>query len=133
MRLILVAIIMSVVPIAVAVAITQGEPSAVPQTGAAAIVVDDARFTPNRLDATVGQPLTVSVTNLGTLQHDLTFESVHMPGLGGAESIVRPGQTAVLTLAFDEPGYHTFVCAIPGHAGSAMIGAVFVSPAGRAQ
>ena len=100
------------------------------QSGArsAEIVLEDLRFTPNRIDAKVGVPLTVRLTNRGTERHDLNFESLHMPGLGGVEAILDPGETRTITLTFDQPGTHTFICTLPGHAASGMTGAAYVSP-----
>ncbi len=92
------------------------------------IVLEDFRFTPNRIDAKVGVPLTVRLTNKGTERHDLNFESLHMPGLGGVESILEPGETRTITLTFDAPGTHTFICTLAGHAAAGMTGAVFVTP-----
>ena len=92
----------------------------------ATIVLEDFRFSPNRLDAEVGQPLTVTLTNAGTQRHDLNFPSIHMPGLAGAQSILEPGETQTITLQFDGPGYHVFSCSVPGHAAVGMTGAVFV-------
>ena len=89
-------------------------------------VLEDLRFTPNRLDAKVGVPLTVRLTNAGTERHDLNFESLHMPGLAGVESILEPGETRTITLRFDTPGVHTFICTLPGHAAAGMTGAAFV-------
>lgn len=97
-------------------------------SGSAEIVLEDARFTPNRLDAKVGVPIRVTLTNRGTERHDLNFESLHMPGLGGAEAILEPGETRTLTLTFDEPGTHTFICTLPGHAAAGMTGAAYVTP-----
>ena len=93
-----------------------------------AIVLEDMRFTPNRIDARVGVPLTVTLTNRGTERHDLNFEAIHMPGLGGVESILEPGETRTITLTFDAPGTHTFICTLPGHAAAGMTGAAYVSP-----
>lgn len=98
-----------------------------PSARSAAIVLEDLRFTPNRLDAKVGVPLTVRLTNRGTERHDLDFPSLHMPGLGGVESILAPGETRTMTLEFDQPGTHTFICTLPGHAAAGMTGAVFVT------
>jgi plastocyanin len=101
------------------------------QSGAsrsAEIVLEDLRFTPNRIDAKVGVPLTVRLTNRGTERHDLNFQSLHMPGLQGVEAILDPGETRTITLTFDESGTHTFICSLPGHAASGMTGAAFVSP-----
>ena len=92
----------------------------------AEIVLQDLRFVPNRLDAKVGAPLTVRLTNSGTERHDLNFESLHMPGLEGIESILEPGETRTITLRFDTPGVHTFICTLPGHAAAGMTGAAFV-------
>lgn len=95
-------------------------------SGQAEIVLEDLSFVPNRLDAKVGVPLTVRLTNRGTERHDLNFESLHMPGLGGVESILEPGETRTITLLFGAPGVHTFICTLPGHAAAGMTGAAFV-------
>lgn len=94
----------------------------------AEIILEDLRFTPNQLDAKVGVPLRVRLSNRGTERHDLNFPSLHMPGLQGVESILEPGETRTLTLQFDQPGTHTFICSLPGHAAAGMTGAVFVRP-----
>lgn len=97
-------------------------------TGSAEIVLEDMRFRPNRIDAKVGVSLTVRLTNRGTERHDLNFESLHMPGLAGVESILEPGETRTITLLFDSPGEHTFICTLPGHAAAGMTGAAIVKP-----
>jgi plastocyanin len=96
--------------------------------GRTEIVLEDLRFTPNRIDARVGVPTTVRLTNGGTERHDLNFPSLHMPGLQGVEAILDPGETRTITLTFDQAGTHTFICTLPGHAASGMTGAAFVSP-----
>jgi plastocyanin len=96
--------------------------------GPTAIIMEDLRFTPNHLDATVGVPLWVSLTNRGLERHDLNFPALHMPGLQGVEAILDPGETQTITLRFDTPGSHTFICSLPGHAAAGMTGAVFVGP-----
>lgn len=97
-------------------------------SGSAEIVLEDFRFTPNRIDAKVGGPLTVTLTNRGSERHDLNFESIHMPSLGGVESMLEPGETRTITLQFDVPGMHTFICTLPGHATAGMTGAAYVTP-----
>ena len=92
------------------------------------IVFEDMRFVPSRLDARVGVPLRVRLTNNGTERHDLNFPSLHMPGLEGVQSILEPGETRTVTLTFSEPGTHSFSCSLPGHAAAGMTGAVFVTP-----
>jgi len=96
--------------------------------GSGEIVLEDMRFTPNQIYAKVGIPLTVRLTNKGTERHDLNFEALHMPGLAGVEAILEPGETRTITLTFDQPGSHTFICTLPGHAAAGMTGAAFVTP-----
>lgn len=95
---------------------------------AARIILEDLRFVPNRIDAKVGVPLLVQLANRGTERHDLSFQSLHMPGLEGVEAILEPGETRTITLRFEVPGTHTFVCTLPGHAAAGMTGAAYVSP-----
>lgn len=80
---------------------------------------------PNRIDAQVGRPVTLRITNTSTNEHDLAFDSAHMEGLRGAQAILAPGETQTLVLTFQTPGVHQFRCSIHGPA--AMSGAVFVS------
>lgn len=92
------------------------------------IIMEDLRFTPNQLTVKAGVPLTVRLVNRGLERHDLNFPSLHMPGLEGVESILAPGETRTVTLQFDQPGEHTFICTLPGHAAAGMTGAVLVRP-----
>lgn len=92
------------------------------------IILEDLRFVPNRIDARVGVPATVVVTNRGTERHDLSFPSLHMPGLQGVEAILEPGESRTITLTFKQRGTHTFICTLPGHAAAGMTGAAFVAP-----
>ena len=112
------------VSIGIAVRATTNDAS----SGSPEIVMSDLRFTPNQLYLKVGSPMTVRLTNRGLERHDLSFPSLHMPGLEGVESILDPGETRTITLRFDQPGTHTFVCSLPGHAAAGMTGAVFVRP-----
>lgn len=115
--------------VALAVVVTRAPEDEEPgHPGSEVIVLEDLRFVPNRLDAKVGVPVTVRLTNAGTERHDLNFPSLHMPGLEGVESILEPGETRTITLTFTEPGTHTFICTLPGHAAAGMTGAVFVAP-----
>jgi len=86
------------------------------------------RFSPNRIDARVGQPVLITIVNRGSVRHDLALPSIEMPNLRGVETLTMPGQSTSLTLTFDTPGTYTFLCTIEGHAASGMTGAVFVSP-----
>jgi nitrite reductase (NO-forming) len=121
-------VLAAAVAVIVAIAAVTGGSGNDPSTGSAEIVMEDLRFTPNQLNAKVGLPLRVRLTNRGTERHDLNFPSLHMPGLQGIESIVEPGATRTITLQFDQAGTHSFICSLPGHAAAGMTGAVFVRP-----
>ena len=92
------------------------------------IVATEMRFSPNRIDARVGQSVLITIVNRGSERHDLAFPAIGMPNLRGVETLTMPGQSTRLTMTFDRPGAYTFLCTIPGHAASGMTGAVFVSP-----
>ncbi|MFP5343940.1 MAG: cupredoxin domain-containing protein [Candidatus Limnocylindria bacterium] len=115
--------------VAVAVAVVAMRPDDQAADGRSGVIIlEDMRFVPNRLDAKVGVPMRLRLTNDGTERHDLNFPSLHMPGLEGVESILEPGETRTITLTFPEPGTHSFICTLPGHAAAGMTGAVFVTP-----
>ena len=96
--------------------------------GSAQVVETEIRFSPNRIDAKVGQPIRITIVNRGAQRHDLAFPSIEMPNLQGVETLLQPGQSMTLTMTFDHPGAYVFLCTIPGHAEAGMTGAVFVSP-----
>jgi plastocyanin len=103
-----------------------------PGTGGSANVVEivatEMRFSPNRIDARVGQPVQLTIVNRGSVRHDLAFPSLEMPGLRGIETLTEAGATTRVTITFDVAGTYTFLCTIPGHAASGMTGAAFVAP-----
>lgn len=122
-------LVTATVAVAVAVAIVSTRPDDPTGDGRTGVIVlEDMRFEPNRLDAKVGVPMAVRLTNKGSERHDLNFPSLHMPGLEGVESILEPGETRTISLTFAEPGTHNFICSLPGHAAAGMTGAVFVAP-----
>ena len=92
------------------------------------IVATEMRFSPNRIDARVGQSVLITIVNRGSERHDLVFQSIEMPDLRGVETLTMPGQSTRLRMTFDRPGTYPFLCTIPGHAASGMTGALFVSP-----
>ncbi len=91
------------------------------------IVYSEMRFTPNRIDAKVGQAITIHLVNKGAQRHDFAFPALHMPGLASIETALEPGESTTVTVKFDEPGTHVFICTLPGHATAGMTGALFVT------
>jgi Plastocyanin len=114
------------VTVAAVVLLVAGCATGSARTGAD-VVLEDLRFTPNRIDANVGVPMTIRLVNRGTQRHDLNFDSLHMPGLAGIEAILEPDEVRTVTVSFSEPGVHTFQCTLPGHAALGMTGALYVA------
>jgi uncharacterized cupredoxin-like copper-binding protein len=115
----------SLIAVALLVASCAGAPAGA--AGAITIVETEMRFSPNRIDAKVGQPITVTIVNQGSQRHDFAFPSLNMPSLRGIETALEPGQSTTLTLTFDQPGTYVFICTLQGHMSSGMSGAAFVT------
>src|SRR5262245_59932139 len=64
-----------------------------------------------------GQPLELSLENVGSMEHDFTLSD------GVAQQVkieAAGGQTASDTFTIDKPGTYQFVCGQPGHALAGM-------------
>ena len=97
------------------------------QTNAVEVIMTEMRFSPNRIDARVGQSVVITIVNRGSQRHDLAFTANDMPGMRAVETLTLPGRETTLSISFEEPGAYRFVCTIPGHAVAGMTGAIFVS------
>jgi uncharacterized cupredoxin-like copper-binding protein len=60
-------------------------------------------------------PVTLQVTNAGTMEHDLTIES-----LGTTTGSIAPGKTVTLDLGTLDAGDYEVICTVAGHEGSGM-------------
>lgn len=120
------AAIIAAMLVVAAIAVAAANAGRAESNGSPEIVLEEMRFTPNRIDAKAGETISVRLVNRGNQRHDLNFPSLHMPGLGGVEAILEPGETRTISLTFDTPGTHTFICTLPGHAAAGMTGAAFV-------
>ena len=78
-----------------------------------AVVADDLRFTPDRLEIPAGELTTIHLSNDGGIVHDLVLDS------GWESGGIDPGQAAVVTLG---PLEQTTVawCSVPGHRAAGM-------------
>ena len=91
-------------------------PVAAPAQGPRAVHVSmvDIAFEPDRIDIVAGQPVALTVTNDGQLEHDfdLPAAGVHVHG--------PPGARETTMLQIDEPGTYEALCLFPGHAEAGM-------------
>jgi len=87
-------------------------------------VDNSMHFTPAAIAVKAGQPLEITVDNVGGMTHDFTLsEGVAQP----VKLEASGGQQASGTLVFDRPGTYNFVCSQPGHVLGGMKGTIIVS------
>lgn len=87
---------------------------------------------PERIDASVGDTLTVEVINLGKTRHDLVFCAKPGPApcterLAATPNALATNETANLTVKPTQPGSYIYYCTLPGHLEGGMKGEMIVA------
>ena len=74
----------------------------------------DVAFEPSRIEVDAGEPVVLTVTNRGALEHDLDLPAagLHVHGY--------PGVRETTLLKIDQPGTYEALCLTPGHAEAGM-------------
>ncbi|OZU89110.1 hypothetical protein CIL03_08860 [Virgibacillus indicus] len=103
------------------------------------IKANEYDFLPSDINIQVGETITMSIENTGTVEHDLEIidfapegvqrKTSHNHGLS-ANTIhlhAEPGKKETISFTPVEKGIYKFVCTIPGHKESGMIGTLKVS------
>ena len=80
------------------------------------------KFEPATITAQVGQPVRVTVTNTGSLEHTFTVTEL------GVEEPLPVGQTIMVEFTPAQSGTLELVCTVPGHMEAGMVGTVTVNP-----
>ncbi|MEX2549982.1 MAG: cupredoxin domain-containing protein [Nitriliruptoraceae bacterium] len=96
-------------------------PAAVPDAEELTVEMTEMAFEPATLEVTAGEPVNLTVANVGQAFHDLTIDELDLQ-LG-----VEPGETVTAGLEADEPGEYRYYCSVPGHASAGMEGTLTVS------
>lgn len=122
------AALVAVVVLAACSASNTSSSSTAPQAGSGANAqmvtvraIDSLKFDPSTITVKAGQPVQLTLTNTGQMQHDWSLNS------GAAQPVkivANAGQTAVGTFTIQEPGTYTFICSVPGHAAAGMQGTI---------
>lgn len=86
------------------------------------VVATEMAFTPNRLEAKVGDQIFLTFDNKGKLDHNLVINFAY----GTRVISSQAGVSAVLAFPAREAGTFTFYCDLPGHA--AQRGVLVVAP-----
>jgi nitrite reductase (NO-forming) len=82
--------------------------------------------------ARVGDIVRFTLTNNGTMPHNVDFHAVTGQGGGAADTLVAPGETATIEARFLYPGIFMYHCAagdVPQHISQGMYGGILVDPA----
>jgi uncharacterized cupredoxin-like copper-binding protein len=102
---------------------------------------DDMRFTPDRLDVTLGGTVRFVVHNTGRVMHEFVIGTKHenarhaelmvkFPNMEHDEPYmahVAPGKVGEIVWTFNRPGQFEFACLIAGHFQAGMIGTITVN------
>ena len=102
---------------------------------------DDMRFSPDRLDVTLGETVRFVVHNTGQVMHEFVIGTkqenarhaelmVKFPNMEHDEPYmahVAPGKVGEIVWTFNRPGQFEFACLIAGHFQAGMIGTITVA------
>ena len=72
-------------------------------------------FDPAAIKVSAGAEATVTLTNKGTVEHDITVDAL------GVKILAKPGETVSGTVTA-AAGTYEFYCSIPGHKQAGMVG-----------
>jgi uncharacterized cupredoxin-like copper-binding protein len=110
-----------------------------------AVEAKEFGFSPATLAIAVGQPVQLTLTNTGTLEHDFSIiefpteggpstENEAMPGheMGGMTEMPAlhlaavAGESGTVTFTPTKPGTYEFICTVSGHKEAGMTGTLIV-------
>lgn len=99
-----------------------------PPPAAKSIAVDASEFAfaPNAFTAKVGEELTFTITNKGSLEHN--FVVFDPSGQELARTTIAVGSNASLKVTASAAGTYGIVCDVAGHKEAGMVAALTVSP-----
>jgi nitrite reductase (NO-forming) len=101
-----------------------------PQAAAANLPTDvmvtatEFKFSPVSLELPAGKKVSITLHNMGSVEHDITVDGLNVKLHAGA------GKTTSGEFTLDKPGTYDFYCSIPGHKDAGMHGTLSVIGAG---
>jgi uncharacterized cupredoxin-like copper-binding protein len=105
----------------------------------ATVGIHFSKFTTQSIEATVGEPVTITLRNDDPIDHEwiVGTAEVHDRHRTGTEPFHSTRATEVTipalesretTVVFDAPGVYQYICHLPGHEEYGMVGTVTVNP-----
>ena len=124
----------------------QSQPAATaPQT--LSVAAKEFAFAPAALTAKAGQPITISLQNTGTVEHDWSIREIEISGKATTSGDAMSGHTmggmgdepklhvaagiggnGTLTFTPSKPGTYEYYCTIAGHKEAGVVGTLTVTP-----
>lgn len=95
-------------------------PTGAPSGETLAITATEFAFDPSAVSATADTDVTISLTDAGTIEHDLTLDEASV------KVAVKPGETMTGTVNLPA-GAYAFYCSVPGHREAGMEGTLTLS------
>lgn len=95
-------------------------PDAIAGAREVAVEAGDLYFEPDTIRIEAGEPVNITVDNVGKVFHDFTLTSLDVM------IDVPAGEAATGGLTVTEPGEYAFECTVPGHAAGGMTGTLVV-------
>ncbi len=102
---------------------SHAEASVDPNAAITHVLASDFEYMPARLEVAAGEPFSVMLHNIGTLEHDITIEGLE--DMGGIH--IQPTEDGTATFTVDAPGEYTLYCTILGHRDAGMVGELLVT------
>jgi nitrite reductase (NO-forming) len=90
------------------------------------VVGSDIKFAPTRIEMAGPGELTVTLKNVGVIEHDFVIEGVD------GRVLAKAGETVTGVFQLAKEGIYEYVCTIPGHKEAGMKGTLVVGSAGAA-
>jgi uncharacterized cupredoxin-like copper-binding protein len=109
-----------------------------------AVKATDFAYSPSSITVPVGQPVTITLDNEGTVEHDFVVDKISVEDVEASENgpamhhqmgempdydlhfYANAGDSAVLKFTAMEPGTYEIYCTIKGHKEAGMIGTLIV-------
>lgn len=78
------------------------------------VTASEFKFQASSARVATGQPVTITLENKGTIEHNLDLAAT------GTHLVAGPGQTVTATVTFPTSGELTYICTVPGHEAAGM-------------
>jgi uncharacterized cupredoxin-like copper-binding protein len=92
------------------------------KTSEVTLTLTEFKFTPDTINAKVGERVKVTLDNKGALKHNIKQADLNI------DTAVEAGQTATFEFTPTKAGTFDFDCDVPGHKEAGMVGKIVVQP-----